>query len=135
MLRTLSNLSGICQESVDKTLKSIMRETHLREIRVYQTPSGREPFNEWLDSIRDIETQARIRARLERLEDGNLGDCQSVGEGVFELRIHFGAGYRIYCGQVGNIIILLLCGGDKSSQRRDIERAKTYWLEYKREHL
>ena len=70
-----------------------MRETHLREIRVYQTPSGREPFNEWLDSIRDIETQARIRARLERLEDGNLGDCQSVGEGVFELRIHFGAGY------------------------------------------
>ena len=112
-----------------------MRETHPREIRVYQTPSGQEPFNEWLYSIRDIETQARVQARLERLEDGNLGDCQSVGEGVFELRIHFGAGYRIYFGQIGNTIILLLCGGDKSSQRRDIERAKTYWLEYKREHL
>ena len=112
-----------------------MRETHPREIRVYQTPNGREPFNEWLISIRDTETQARIRARLERLEDGNLGDCQSVGEGVFELRIHSGAGYRIYFGQRGNTIILLLCGGDKSSQRRDIEQAKTYWLKYKREHL
>ena len=112
-----------------------MHETHPREIRVYQTSSGREPFNEWLISIRDIETQARIRARLERLEDGNLGDYQSVGEGVFELRIPFGAGYRIYFGQIDNTIILLLCGGDKSSQRRDIERAKTYWLEYKREHL
>ena len=112
-----------------------MRETHPREIRVYQTSSGREPFNEWLNSIRDIETQARIRARLERLEDGNLGDCQSVGEGVFELRIHFGSGYRVYFGQIDNTIILLLCGGDKSSQRRDIERSKIYWLEYKREHL
>ena len=112
-----------------------MREIHPRDVQVYQTTDGREPFNEWLVSIRDIETQARIRARLERLEDGNLGDCQSVGEGVFELRIHFGAGYRVYFGQIGNTIILLLCGGDKSSQRRDIERAKIYWLEYKREHL
>ena len=112
-----------------------MHETHPREIRVYQTSSGREPFNEWLNAIRDTETQARIRARLERLEDGNLGDCQSVGEGVFELRIHFGSGYRVYFGQIDNTIILLLCGGDKSSQRRDIERAKIYWLEYKREHL
>lgn len=112
-----------------------MRETHPRDIRVYQTPNGREPFNEWLVSIRDMETQGRIRARLERLEDGNLGDCQSVGEGIFELRVHFGAGYRIYFGQIGNTFILLLCGGDKSSQRRDLERAKTYWHEYKREYL
>ena len=112
-----------------------MREIHPREVQVYQTSNGREPFNDWLTSIRDIETQARIRSRLERLEDGNLGDCQSVGDGVFELRIHFGAGYRIYFGQIGNSIILLLCGGDKSSQRRDIERAKIFWLEYKREDL
>ncbi len=62
-----------------------MREIHPREVQVYQTSNGREPFNEWLTSIRDIETQARIRARLECLEDGNLGDCQSVGDGVFEL--------------------------------------------------
>ena len=68
-----------------------MRDIQPREIQVYQTHNGREPFNEWLGSIRDIELQGRIRARIERLEDGNLGDCQSVGEGVFELRIHFGA--------------------------------------------
>ncbi len=112
-----------------------MPEIHPREIQVYQTASGREPFNEWLGTIRDTEIQARIRAHLERLEDGNLGDCRSVGDGVFELRMHFGAGYRIYFGQIGNTIILLLCGGDKSSQRRDIRRAKTYWSEYKRGHL
>ncbi len=88
-----------------------------------------------MNSIRDTNTQDRIQARLARLEDGNFGDCRSVGVGVFELRIHFGAGYRIYFGQVGNTIVLLLCGGDKSSQTRDIELAKTYWLEYKREHL
>ncbi len=64
-----------------------------------------------------------------------MGDCQSAGNGIFELRIHFGAGYRVYFGQIGNTIILLLCGGDNSSQRQDIERAKTYWLEYKRENL
>ncbi len=112
-----------------------MRDVRPREMRVYQTRNGREPFNEWLDSIRDIRTQDRIQARLERLEDGNFGDCHSVGEGVFELRLHFGAGYRIYFGQVGNTIVLLLCGGDKSSQARDIGRAKTYWLQYKAENL
>ena len=112
-----------------------MRDVHPREIRVYQTSDGQEPFNEWLDSIRDTSTQDRIQARLARLEDGNLGDCQSVGEGVFELRIHFGAGYRIYFGQVGSTVVLLLCGGAKSSQTRDIDRAKTYWLEYKAENL
>jgi putative addiction module killer protein len=87
-----------------------------------------------LEAIQDISTQDRIRARLERLEDGNLSDCQFVGDGVFELRVHFGAGHRIYFGQIGRTIVLLLCGGDKSSQTRDIERAKGYWLQYKEEH-
>lgn len=112
-----------------------MRETYPREIQVYQTPDGIEPFTEWLTSIRDIRTQTRIHARLERLEDGNLGDFQTVGEGVIELRIHFGPGYRIYFGQIDNTIILLLSGGDKQSQKRDIDQAKTYWEEYKREYL
>ena len=76
-----------------------MRAPHSKEIRVYQTKNGREPFNEWLDSIRDTNTQDRIQARLARLEDGNLGDCQSVGEGIFELRLHFGRDYRIYLGR------------------------------------
>ena len=108
-----------------------MRDVHPREIQIYCLPNGRRPFTEWLELIQDTSTQDRILARLERLEDGNFSDCRVVDKGVFELRLHFGAGYRIYFGQVGNTIILLLCGGDKSSQTRDIERAKTYWLEYK----
>ena len=111
-----------------------MRDVQTREIQYYRTSDGQRPFIEWLESIPNTNTQARIQARLERLEDGNFGDCQSVGDGVFELRIHFGAGYRIYFGQVGNTIVLLLCGGDKSSQTRDIERAKIYWQEYKETH-
>ncbi len=77
----------------------------------------------------------RMQARLEKLEEGNFGDYKSVGEGVFELRFHFGSGYRIYFAQIGNAIVLLLCGGDKSSQTGDIERAKAYWREYKETHL
>lgn len=111
-----------------------MRDVKPREIQYYRTSDGQSPFIEWLESIRNTNTQARIQARLERLEDGNLGDCQSVGDGVYELRIHFGPGYRIYFGQVGNTIVLLLCGGDKSSQTRDIQRAKIYWQEYKEAH-
>ena len=111
-----------------------MHDVQPREIQYYQTSDGQRPFIEWLESIRNVNTQARIQARLERLEDGNFGDCQPVGDGVFELRIHFGPGYRIYFGQVGNTIVLLLCGGDKSSQTRDIERARIYWQEYKETH-
>ncbi len=111
-----------------------MRDVQPREIQYYRTSDGQRPFIEWLESIRNVNTQARIQAQLERLEDGNFGDCQPVGEGVFELRIHFGAGYRIYFGQVDNTIVLLLCGGDKSSQTRDIQRAKIYWQEYKETH-
>lgn len=108
-----------------------MPPTHPRELQIYQTPNGREPFTEWLKSIRDQKIRTRIQARLDRLVDGNFGDCEPVGEGISEIRLHFGEGYRIYFGEVENIIVLLLCGGDKSSQKRDIERAKTYWQEYK----
>ena len=111
-----------------------MRDVQPQEIQYYRTTDGQNPFIEWIESIRNMNTQARIQARLERLEDGNFGDCQPVGDGVLELRIHFGSGYRIYFGQVGNTIVLLLCGGDKSSQTRDIERAKKYWQEYKETH-
>lgn len=112
-----------------------MLTTLPQEIRVYQAKNGREPFNDWLDTIRDLRTQDRIQSRLARLEDGNFGDCQSIGNGVYELRLHFGAGYRVYFGRIDKTFLLLLCGGDKTSQKRDIERAKTFWLEYKRENL
>ena len=102
-----------------------------RELQIYRTPNGRALFIDWLKSLRDLKTQTRIQARLDRLETGNLGDCRSVGVGVFELRFQFGPGYRIYFGEVDQTIVLLLCGGDKSSQVRDIEQAKAYWREYK----
>ena len=110
-----------------------MRNIQPREIEVYETPSAQAPFSEWFASIQDTRTQTRIRGRLDRLENENYGDCQSVGSGVFELRLHFGPGYRIYFGEVDRTIVLLLCGGDKSTQARDIQRAKTYWLEHKEE--
>ena len=111
-----------------------MRHIRPRRLQVYRTPNGRRPFAEWLESIQDRRTQSRIQTRIDRLEAGNFGDCHAVGEGVFELRLHFGAGYRIYFGEVGNTIVLLLCAGDKSSQARDIERAKNYWSQYKETH-
>ncbi|MFB2838873.1 MULTISPECIES: type II toxin-antitoxin system RelE/ParE family toxin [Floridanema] len=106
-------------------------EAQPREIQRYVTPDGKIPFTEWLNSLRDIKAQIKIRGRLERVALGNLGDYRSVGEGVFELRINYGPGYRIYFGQVGSIIILLLCGGDKSTQDQDINTAKEYWAEYR----
>ena len=112
-----------------------MRNTYPQELQFHQTSNGREPFTQWFESIQDQRTQDRIRIRLDSLALGNFGDCHSVGAGVFELRFHFGAGYRIYFGRVSNTIVLLLCGGDKSSQTQDIRRAKAYWQEYKETQL
>lgn len=81
-------------------------------------------FAEWLDGLSDQRGKARILARLTAAEHGNFGDCASVGEGVLEMRIHFGPGYRVYYVRDGATVYVLLCGGDKGSQRRDIEQAK-----------
>jgi len=70
--------------------------------------------------------------RLRQIEAGNFGDCGAVGEGLIELRVHVGPGYRAYCGRHGKAMVLLLCGGDKSTQARDIRRAKDLWSEWKR---
>jgi len=83
-----------------------------------------ETFDKWYYSIKDRKTKAIIDKRLTRLELNNFGDVKSRGDGVSELRIHYGAGYRIYFTKCGEIIILLLCGGDKSSQEKDIKKAK-----------
>ncbi|MBC6420270.1 MAG: type II toxin-antitoxin system RelE/ParE family toxin [Hormoscilla sp. SP5CHS1] len=105
-------------------------EVRPREIRRYITPDGKIPFAEWFDSLRDRKAKAKIKERLKRVSFGNLGDHRSVGESVFELRINYGPGYRVYFGQTGSTIVLLLCGGDKSTQQQDIRKAKEYWTDY-----
>ena len=80
----------------------------------------------------NIKAREKIRVRLDRMSLGNYGDCHGVGEGVKELRIDFSPGYRVYFGQEGGTIVLLLCGGDKSTQAKDIETARRYWNEYRR---
>jgi putative addiction module killer protein len=101
-----------------------------RELDVYQTPEGIFPFTEWLEGLRDRPGIAKIQARLARVRKGNLGDCKALGDGVLELKVDFGPGYRLYFGQAGRVMVLLLCGGDKSTQSRDIQTAKKYWADY-----
>ena len=79
-----------------KNERLAMRSIELRRLQIYRDHNGRQPFTEWFYAIQDTKTRTRIRKRLNRLEDGNFGDCQPVGSGVSELRLHFGPGYRIY---------------------------------------
>jgi putative addiction module killer protein len=81
-------------------------------------------FAAWLAQLRDAKGKARILSRLESITQGSLGDTRNLGDGVRELRVHVGPGYRVYFAQTGRVVLLLLCGGDKSTQKRDIERAK-----------
>jgi putative addiction module killer protein len=102
------------------------------EVFRYQAENGKEPVTDWLASLRDKQAQAKMRVRLKRLEAGIFGDCESIGEGVQELREHLGAGYRVYFGRHGQTIVILLCGGSKKSQAADIKAAKQYWADWKR---
>lgn len=104
----------------------------MSEVFRYQSEDGTEPMTVWLKSLRDKQAQAKIRVRLKRLEAGNFGDCDPVGEGVLELREHLGAGYRVYFGRHGQTVVILLCGGSKKSQATDIKTAKEYWQDWKR---
>jgi putative addiction module killer protein len=83
-----------------------------------------DEFVEWLKDLRDVSAKARIAKRIDRIAEGNFGDTKSVGGNVSELRFTFGAGYRVYYTLMGEIVVILLCGGDKDSQSRDIEKAK-----------
>lgn len=100
------------------------------KIYYYVTDAGRKPFKEWIEALRDVQGRAKIRIRLDRARLGNLGDNRSVGEGVHELRINYGPGYRVYYGLEDDRLILLLLGGDKSSQIKDITKAKKFWKDY-----
>ena len=101
-----------------------------REVRVYARSDGSEPFTQWIRGLRDGTTRNRIRQRIARVRLGNIGDARSLGGGVHELRIPFGPGYRVYFGREGDAVVILLCGGDKSTQRRDVESAQDYWRDH-----
>ena len=100
------------------------------EVRNYETAAGMQPVTAWLGGLRDSIARLRVAARIERLGKGLPGDWKSVGSSVNELRIDHGPGYRVYYARHGNALILLLCGGDKRTQAKDIERAHDYWKDY-----
>jgi len=101
------------------------------EIRYYVASGGHQPFAEWFADL-DPVTRARVARALIRMEEGNFSNVKSVDEGVLEYRIDFGPGYRVYFGRDGEVLVILLTGGTKKRQRRDIEAAKAYWRDYKR---
>jgi putative addiction module killer protein len=100
------------------------------EIEIFLTKYNKEPFTNWYSKF-NKDTKDKILKRLNRIKNGNFGDFKNVGNGVLELRFIFGAGYRIYFGKDGGRLVILLCGGDKKTQKFDIEKAKQYWQEYK----
>lgn len=100
------------------------------ELRRYLTRTGRDVFGEWLAGLNDNRTRAKIIARIDRLQEGNFGDCRSLRGRLFELRIDWGPGYRVYYAMIGRNCVLLLCGGDKRKQSSDIKRAAEYLRDY-----
>ena len=101
-----------------------------REIRKLELENGRVPFDDWFESLRDLRLQAAVDSRLARVRVGNLGDHKRVGAGVSELRVNAGPGLRIYYGEHGKQVVILLGGGDKATQTRDIHRAKQLWQQW-----
>jgi putative addiction module killer protein len=102
------------------------------EIAHYLTADGHDPVQDWMDAVRDMRARVAILRRLERMKVGNFGDHKFCRDGVWELRIDTGPGYRVYYAQAGQTLVLLLGGGDKRSQRSDIERASAYWQDWER---
>ena len=101
------------------------------QIRYYLTKDGRSPFQEWFESI-DSAARAKVTTAITRLQQGNTSNVEPVGKGVLEYRINFGPGYRVYFGRDGATLVILLTGGTKHRQQRDIETATALWTDYKR---
>ena len=99
----------------------------------YVSPDGKDIYGDWIKHLRDTRSQIAIIRRIERLRQGNFGDHKSCGNGVWELRIDLGPGYRVYYGLAGEQVVLLLCGGDKATQNRDIDRAAEFWKAFRKE--
>ena len=106
----------------------------VKSLRLFKTRSGKKPFVEWMDSVKDATAIAQVNNRVRRLSLGQRGDYKRVGKGVFELRIHYGPGYRVYFAEQGKEIVVLLMGGNKGSQKRDIKQAISYWQDYKEQY-
>ena len=100
------------------------------EILDYLTDEGRDPFKEWLADLQDRHARARVAVRVQRMAGCNFGDCKPLHDGVWELRIDHGPGYRVYYAQAGKRLVLLLIGGDKRRQQADIETAVSYWEDW-----
>lgn len=103
----------------------------MKEIIIFEI-NGKKPLKEWIFSLKDIKTRTRILERIKRIGEGNLGDYKKIDSDLSELRLKFGSGYRIYFSELDNVIVLLLCGGNKSTQVKDIKKAKEYlkiWYE------
>ncbi len=101
------------------------------EIRHYVSRAGRDVFDDWLTQLADARAQAKIATRIDRLAAGNFGDCKSLRQGLYELRVDWGPGYRVYYAMISRECVLLLCGGDKRKQTPDIDRALEYLRDYK----
>jgi len=101
------------------------------EIRHYVSRAGKDVFDDWLTRLADARAQAKIATRIDRLAAGNFGDCKPLRHGLYELRIDWGSGYRVYYAMLGSVCVLLLCGGDKRKQSSDINRALEYLKDYK----
>jgi putative addiction module killer protein len=101
------------------------------EAKTYQDSNGRKPYVEWLDSLTDKKAKARILVRVNRMAAGNFGDCKPVRDGVQELKIDHGPGYRVYLSRQGPVLVLLLCGSDKGDQDRAIKQAIDYLNDWK----
>ena len=93
----------------------------------------KDVFAEWFKGLKAVVGRKAILRRIDRVEEGNFGDHRFVGEGVWEIRIHYGPGYRVYYGEDGPKVVLLICGGDKGTQKKDIRKAQELWAEYGRE--
>jgi putative addiction module killer protein len=103
-------------------------------VKEYTDELGRSPYAQWLSGLRDPRAKAKVILQVDKMALGLFGDVEPIGEGLSELRIHYGPGYRIYFAKERNHIYLLLCGGDKSTQKNDIRKAKACWLDHKRRH-
>lgn len=109
----------------------IKMEVRPRTVRTYVASDGDEPFQEWFNRLKDKKVRSAVLARIDRLRSGNFGDHRRLTGDLYELRIHYGAGYRVYFGDVDGETVVLLCGGSKRTQKRDIQKAEEYWKEFR----